>query len=135
VSRRAGSAYSGSVYLGYAVLFDILARLDRLEALLRERRDRSRRRAHSIRSAAAQLGIDRDRLARWVKQGLVRTVALGEGRTLYRVPEEEVQRLLREGAPDIAPGTNHSATPAKVSKAMSERAAKRAADLPPIDEF
>jgi excisionase family DNA binding protein len=114
---------------------DLLARLDRLEALLRERRDRSQRRAHSIRSAAAQLGIDRDRLARWVKQGLVRTVALGEGRTLYRIPEDEVQRLLRDGAPDITRGATHSEHPTKISKGMRERAAKCAAALPPIDEF
>ena len=48
---------------------------------------------------ARALHLDRSgKLARAVEAGLVRTVAVGRAR---RVPGEELQRLLREGLPDL----------------------------------
>ena len=53
----------------------------------------------SLRAAAQWLGIDRGRLGRYVAAGIVRSVFLGRS---PRVPVSELERIEREGLPDLS---------------------------------
>ncbi|NHM26580.1 IS607 family transposase [Desulfofundulus sp. TPOSR] len=59
----------------------------------------NKQRLYRTAEAAVLLGIHKDTLRRWEKEGKIRAVWMGRER---RFPEEEIRRLLGESNPDVA---------------------------------
>lgn len=55
----------------------------------------------SVKEAAGQLSISRDTVTRRIEDGLIRAVLLpqrpGGKNRYYRIPEDEIERLIRPG--------------------------------------
>jgi excisionase family DNA binding protein len=79
------------------------AMLARLDQLVRSRpRVNNDVRAFSKRQAERILGIHRNTLAEHLRAGTIKTVPWGK---LARIPKEEIDRLLRDGLPELAAST------------------------------
>jgi hypothetical protein len=98
--------------------------------LHRERGVRSsERRLLSLRAASRRLGIDRSRLGRWIAQGKVRGVQIGEGRGSLRISASELERIERDGVP--APERARAGAVRRVARSR----ATPPPGLPPLDDF
>jgi len=53
---------------------------------------------HNARQAAKLLGIHRQTMSKWIKEGLVHAVKLGPRR--YLITQDEIDRILTEGTGD-----------------------------------
>jgi len=51
----------------------------------------------TVREAAARLKLNPETIRRWIKSGRIRAVSLGSDRAGFRIPESEIDRVLRGG--------------------------------------
>jgi excisionase family DNA binding protein len=85
-----------------AAIREVLAEVRLLRDLVHEALDYRRPAPVSIRRAARLLEVNRATLAKLVQRGEIRTVPWGSpGRGRYRIPRTEVERIARQGLPDL----------------------------------
>lgn len=53
----------------------------------------------TVRQAAKRLKAGRETVRRWIRSGKLRAIQPGGQRLGYRIPSEDVERLLVEGVP------------------------------------
>jgi excisionase family DNA binding protein len=97
--------------------------LARLEELVRLRpRVNQDVRAFSKRQAERLLGIHRETLAAHLRAGTIKTVPWGK---LARIPKDEIDRLLRDGLPQL-PGAEPRALPPRARRSNGRPAGRAA---------